>query len=354
MARLMSVATFLNLPSIWRVAIATMMGMVAFLIWDQSHWWGLREDYYFGYLVPVFAAYVLWDRMPRLQRLTGWSPPADHLTNDQSAGGPSTPNHEAPGEAGSDRSGWETVFSAIFLAGLGLGLISFLFGAVYRAAEGAAPTASMPITAGFSSVLLGIVWLVMDRDREGRRISFANRRQIVGLFIFPALIWLLSAPMFGTLERSISTFLLNKVTIIVFSVFDILNFPLIREGSVLILPDHSRVGVEDACSGIRSLTACLFAGSFLAAIFLDRWWMKILLVACAMGLAFFNNILRSLFLTTWAYRNGADSIGGTVHDATGYAVLGLTMIGLFLLLPIFNFRLEYDPPPPKTPTPNSV
>ena len=57
----------------------------------------------------------------------------------------------------------------------------------------------------------------------------------------------------------------------VFTVFSLLGYPLIQEGNVLVLP-LGQVGVADACSGIRSLTGCLFAGSFLAAVFLDKFW----------------------------------------------------------------------------------
>jgi exosortase len=114
-----------------------------------------------------------------------------------------------------------------------------------------------------------------------------------------------------------------------------LGYPLVQEGNVLVLPTGT-VGVADACSGIRSLTACLFAGSFLAAVFLDRLWKKIALIAAALLLAFATNLLRSLFLTSWAYMHGSDAIEGSVHDLTGFAVLGFTCIGLLLLLPLFN------------------
>jgi exosortase len=136
-------------------------------------------------------------------------------------------------------------------------------------------------------------------------------------------------------ENAISLMLLRKVVTVVFTVFSLLGYPLIQEGNVLVLPLGS-VGVADACSGIRSLTACLFAGSFLAAVFLDKFWKKVLLVATAMGFAFLTNLLRSLFLTAWAYAYGSDAIEGSMHDATGYAVLGLTSVGLLFLLPLFN------------------
>jgi len=55
-------------------------------------------------------------------------------------------------------------------------------------------------------------------------------------------------------------------------------------------------------------------------------------------LAFVTNLMRSLFLTAWAYNYGPDAIEGTVHDVAGYAVLGLTLVGLLCLLPLFNLR----------------
>jgi exosortase len=133
----------------------------------------------------------------------------------------------------------------------------------------------------------------------------------------------------------------GKVTAVVFFAFDMLGLPLERHGNVLVLP-RGEVGVAEACSGIRSLTGSIFAGSFLAAVFLDRFWKKIALVVAAMVLAFFTNIVRSLFLTGWAYAYGSEAIEGTVHDVTGYAVLGLTCLGLLALIPLFNFRFEAD------------
>jgi len=117
---------------------------------------------------------------------------------------------------------------------------------------------------------------------------------------------------------------------------------------VLVLPKGS-VGVADACSGIRSLTACLFAGSFLGATFFDVFWKKAVLVAASMGFAFVMNLVRGLFLTGWAYAYGPDAINGTVHDAAGYAVLGLTCAGLLALVPVLNFKVERLAGPPEPP-----
>jgi exosortase/archaeosortase family protein len=75
-------------------------------------------------------------------------------------------------------------------------------------------------------------------------------------------------------------------------------------------------------------------------VFLDRFWKKITLVSAALGFAFLTNLCRSLFLTGWAYHYGPRAIEGAVHDVAGYAVLGLTVIGLLCLLPLLNLRFS--------------
>jgi exosortase len=170
------------------------------------------------------------------------------------------------------------------------------------------------------------------------------RIKLVAWFIFPVMVWLVSAPMVSVIESQLNLFLLRKVVTVVAFVFDTLGLPIEQQGNVLALP-RGNVGVEDACSGIRSLTACLFAGSFLSAVFLESLWKKVTLVGAAMCLAFLTNLARSLFLTAWAYRNGPEAIGGAVHDVAGYAVLGMTVAGLLTLLPLLNLKISVGTSP---------
>jgi exosortase/archaeosortase family protein len=159
--------------------------------------------------------------------------------------------------------------------------------------------------------------------------------------------------MVAVLDNKIRVFLMNKVTVVVFGLFDFLGYEIERQGNILILPEGS-VGVEEACSGIRSLTGCLFAGSFFGAVFLKQFWKKALMVFLAMCLAVLMNLIRSMFLTVWSYHHGPDAIDaewtlpiigdiGTVHDVTGLLIMVATCIGLMLFLPIFNYKLpEFD------------
>ena len=307
-----------GIPERFLVALALALAFVAFLTVDQIHWWNSKPDYAFGWLVPAFVVYLIYDRWAKLREIF------------RSAG----PSPLPP---------W--LRSVVAIAGglaLGVGLLFFFVGAVYRAGSGVTQPGSLAMAVGFSGVLLGMIYFNVPDGRVGeapangwRALWSDARLRAVTLFVFPALIWILSAPLVTAVENAISLMLLRKVVTVVFTVFSLLGYPLIQEGNVLVLP-LGRVGVADACSGIRSLTGCLFAGSFLAAVFLDRFWKKVLLVAVAMGFAFFTNLLRSLFLTAWAYAYGSDAIEGRLHDITGFAVLGLTCVGLLCLLPLFS------------------
>ena len=312
---------YFNLPPAMRRAGIIGLGFVLFLCWDQIYWWKIKEEYFFGFLTPLFVMYVLWERWPRIK--------AFFLENTVAQ-----TNQESPLWKGRR---W-AVEGMAYTIGLG-GLVLWVLGGLLRAANGPQQPASLALALGFAAFILALVYNSSARDIAGNRLSVRRRLELTGLFLFPALIWTLSAPLLSFLHNKISLFLLEQVTTVVFFTFDNLALPIERKGNVLLLPKGS-VGVADACSGIRSLTACLFAGSFLAAVSLDYLWKKVLLVATAMGLAFIGNLLRSFFLTFWAYQHGSEAISGAVHDITGYAVLGGTCLGLLMLLPLFTFKLH--------------
>lgn len=324
-------------PAPFLAALGLSAGFMAFVAWDQSHWWSRKEDYSFGWLVPLFTAYVVYDRWPQiLARL-----------------------REA--EAGPASARWVrwTLNTAASLGLLG-GALFFLLGAFYRAGAGTSQPGTFALTLGMVAIVLPLIYFNAPSEASARNGAlgaeasakaaapvshqgftalFADARfRVAALFIFPVLVWLISAPLVSAIESQISLFLLRKVVTVVAFTFDMLGFPLEQQGNVLMLP-KGPVGVADACSGIRSLTACLFAGSFLGATFFTETWKKVTLVVAAMFFAFLMNLGRSLFLTGWAYAYGPDAINGTVHDAAGYAVLGLTCVGLLLLVPLLNLKL---------------
>jgi exosortase len=320
-----------SVPGPFLAALGLGAGFFAFVAWDQSNWWRVKDDYSFGWLVPAFVVFVVYDRWPKI------------LAALQSCAADGSPRV----------GGWQRGLAWLLIAGaLLFGVAMFLLGAFYRAGAGSSQPGTLAITLGAIGLVFPLL-IVNAPESPGAGSSAPStllgdaRVRLVILFLFPSLVWLVSAPMVSAVEAQLSLFLLRKVVVVVAFVFDLAGIPIEQQGNVLQLPNGS-VGVEDACSGIRSLTGCLFAGSFLAAVFLDSLGKKIALVVAALGLAFLTNLGRSLFLTIWAYKHGPQAIEGTVHDVAGYAVLGITVVGLLCLLPLLNLRLGEAAEPTQT------
>ena len=304
------------------------------MVWDQFFWWSNNEDYSFGFLVPFFVGYVVYMRWPIVRSyLFCGAPP----------GQPAQLTRVAPSTTG---RAVEWVFTVILLGSLAL----YGLGMLVRMATGPEHFASLAVALSFFGLLLSSVFIFSKETVAGDPIGIGARMDLVLLFVFPGLIWLLSAPMLPVIDNALRVFLMEKVTVVVFGVFDFLGYEIERQGNILILP-QGKVGVEEACSGIRSLTGCLFVGSFFGAVFMRPLWKKVLMVVLAMGFAVVMNLIRSMFLTIWAYHKGPNAIDsewslplvgdiGTVHDVTGMSIMIFTGIGLMFLLPIVN----YSPP----------
>ncbi|HTQ31086.1 MAG TPA: exosortase/archaeosortase family protein [Opitutaceae bacterium] len=145
-------------------------------------------------------------------------------------------------------------------------------------------------------------------------------------------LWLLCAPIPPGTYMRLTLGLQLWVTRSVLATLHLLGIPAARNGNLIVL-GNTTVGVEEACSGVRSLISCVFAGCFFSAALLHRAGPRVLLIVLAAPLALAMNFLRSLALTLLA-AHGVN-ISGTWHDATGYAILGVTALllgGLALAL----------------------
>lgn len=160
------------------------------------------------------------------------------------------------------------------------------------------------------------------------------------------ILWLPCAPIppgtYARLTLSLQLFV-SENTVRILHLFGV---AAVRHGNIIELA-RATVGVEEACSGVRSLVSCIFAGLFFSATLVRRPWARALLILLAAPLALVMNFLRSLILTLLA--NGGVNIAGTWHDLTGFAVLGVTAAllgGLALLL-----ERHERPTVPANPTP---
>lgn len=154
------------------------------------------------------------------------------------------------------------------------------------------------------------------------------------------LLWLLVAPIPDGTYARLTLGLQSWVTGNVMNVLHFFGVPARQHGNVIELA-RTTVGVEEACSGVRSLLSCIYAGFFFAAWQVRRPLRRLSLILLAPLLALGMNLLRSLGLTLLA--NQGTDISGTWHDATGFAILAITaavLAGLAILLE--------SPRPPET------
>jgi len=209
---------------------------------------------------------------------------------------------------------------AVLLAG---GFLAVLAGGLYSAAVGWSHSLVAFTIAG-GGVLILLAALLVFSDTGLRLLPF-NWPVLVGIGL-----WLLCAPIPPGTYNQLTVALQLMVTHNVMIALHWLGIIATQKGNIIELATTS-VGIEEACSGIRSLISCVFAGFFFSASLVRRTWARCLIIGLAAPIAIVMNFLRSLALTLMA--NAQIEIEGTVHDLTGFAVLGITA-GILSLLAI--------------------
>jgi exosortase/archaeosortase family protein len=105
--------------------------------------------------------------------------------------------------------------------------------------------------------------------------------------------------------------------------------PAIKHGSLIEI-SAGMVGVEEACSGVRSFQATLMASLFLGQLWNFPWLSRLLLIAAGVAFAFICNIVRALLLSFIAEKKGLAAIDKW-HDPAGFTILAVTFLGLLAL-----------------------
>jgi exosortase len=245
----------------------------------------------------------------------------------------------------SPSAGTSSTIAALLLAGL----VLLAAGGLYMAALEWTHALVATMLTGALCLLLAATWIAFSL-RSVRLVPF-NWQAGVAL-----LVWLLSSPLppgtYGTLTQGLQAI----VTTVVVGTLHLLGIAAVQHGNVIQLANVS-VGIEEACSGVRSLISCVYAGLFFSATLARTRRARALIIVLAGPLAWVMNLLRSITLTLLAHR-GVD-ISGAWHDLTGFAILGVTaalLAGLAILLSKSASPVLINPrqPPFATPLQDSV
>jgi exosortase len=203
-------------------------------------------------------------------------------------------------------------------------------------------SAAFLITGIFAACLLP-VRLLLETTPDWRFAHWSLAAVVVGLslcavylvggrpwllhFAFPIAFIFVSVPWPVKIEQSLIQTLTAWVSSLTVDGLNLCGVPAIQEGNLISISTGT-VGVEEACSGVRS-----FQATVMAALFLGQLWnfplrSRSLLLGAGVVFAFFCNIIRALLLAFVAEKHGIAAIEKW-HDPAGFTILGVCFVGLF-------------------------
>ena len=272
--------------------IALALGALWFIACRHlSQEWSANEQYNYGWFVPFFAAYLLWLR---------W---------------------EDRPEVGSLKSAVAKAVAISLIVGSAVILLPLrvfeIGSADWRPLGWVHVSASTIITLSVFYLVGGKGWL--------RHFSFPI------LFVFVAVPWI------GPIEGPIVQGLMRLIAASAAETLAIFGIPAEVQGNLIRLP-RGLVGVNEACSGVRSLQTSLMIGLLFGELKRLKLGSRFLLVGCAIAIALFANFLRATFLVWIASERDLSAVGQW-HDIAGYAIVVLVFVGTMLLASRFKTGL---------------
>lgn len=208
-----------------------------------------------------------------------------------------------------------------------LGLASMTFGLWYEIAL--YPAGAGPEVIGAAGLFLTLA---------GATLSLFGTARL-RFFSFPLCFLLLAVPYPDQVSRLITGPMRELVTVLAERSLHLSGYNVFREGNLLHLATVS-LGVEDVCSGIRSLWASLAAAFAIAWFTHCRRWKLLPMVLSGILLAILQNGVRIYLSAILAHRFGEHWAEGWRHETLGIVTLTLA---LFALLGI-GLRIGRDDP----------
>ena len=218
---------------------------------------------------------------------------------------------------------------------MGLGLAMLFTVQIYQAAFGVTP-------ATVNGTALGVLALI------GANLGYVFGWPGVLNFGFGFAFLLIALPMPSVIYENVVTGLQSQVAYLDVEMLNLIGIPARRVGSLIQLSTGT-VGIDEACSGIRSLQSTIMATLFIGHLSLKNRSLQFILFASGILLAIFGNLVRSFFLSYAAHSRGIHAVE-TFHDAAGWSILAFTAVGVILLSMLFH-RLEVAARRPKATMP---
>ena len=143
-------------------------------------------------------------------------------------------------------------------------------------------------------------------------------------FAFPVAFIFIAVPWPTALETPVIQGLMRIVAHVAAETAMLLGTPAQVEGN-LIRVSNGLVGVNEACSGIRSLQTSLMIGLLFGEVKRLSLLRRLALVVCAIVIALLANFLRAVFLVLVAATENVSEVSRW-HDIAGYSIIALVFV----------------------------
>lgn len=150
-------------------------------------------------------------------------------------------------------------------------------------------------------------------------IGSAKGRHWLWVTAFPIAFLLVAIPWPTLIETPIIQRLTQANSALVIEILGIIGIPAVQHGN-LIEVGTGTVGIDEACSGIRSFQSSLMISLFIGEFCRLGLWRRLFLVPIGFLVAFGWNVCRTTILTWIAARKGVAAISD-YHDQAGLTIL---------------------------------
>jgi exosortase len=262
--------------------------------------WSVNDQYSYGWFVPLFAAFLFWLRWEdRGERRKG---EGGSRTETEGA------NAERPTPNAQRRIGGKGI-----AIGIAIGALIVLF--PVRLFEVGNPD-WRPLDWIHAGAVVALTLLV---------IWAAGGWPWVRHFAFPVCFIFVAVPWLTPIEEPIVQGLMRTVAAVATETLTLFGVPAQLEGN-LIRVSSGLVGVNEACSGVRSLQTSLMIGLLFGELKRLSATKRCLLVAGALGIAILANFGRAFFLVWIAATKNVAAVDSW-HDVAGYAIVAAVFLG---------------------------
>jgi exosortase len=146
-------------------------------------------------------------------------------------------------------------------------------------------------------------------------------------FAFPILFFFVSVPWPTQLEQIVIQGLMRADAAINVEILTAIGIPAVQLGNVIEV-GSGFVGIDEACTGIRSLQATLMVSLFLGEFYNFNVARRVVLVIAGALLAFVCNLARTFLLVWLGAEHGSAAIKSW-HDPAGVTILVACLFGLW-------------------------